>query len=229
MLDNPIGTGGLPRSGPPSPPSTCTPAASRCASSRTDCRHWKGARCWRSVATFASTTTICGTGLMFEPRGHADMYGAVITRSADADFDVFFLHNEGYSTMCGHAIIALTKLRDRSEDWSQGRMCRSTCRRAGSRRAPRCGQGRRSASVRSATCLHFCIGAIRVVQRRGPRHGALRSSRTAAPSSASSMQPALGLESRRRRSTCDLIDAGRAIKQAVMRGRCRSSIRSSRT
>src|SRR4030095_13858382 len=49
-------------------------------------------------------------GLMWEPRGHADMYGAVITSSADADFDVFFLHNEGYSTMCGHAIIALTKL-----------------------------------------------------------------------------------------------------------------------
>ena len=39
------------------------------------------------------------TGLMWEPRGHADMYGAVITRSRDADFDVFFLHNEGYSTM----------------------------------------------------------------------------------------------------------------------------------
>jgi proline racemase len=50
------------------------------------------------------------TGLMWEPRGHADMYGAVITSSADADFDVFFLHNEGYSTMCGHAILALTKL-----------------------------------------------------------------------------------------------------------------------
>lgn len=49
------------------------------------------------------------TGTMWEPRGHADMYGAVLTRSADADFDVFFLHNEGYSTMCGHAIIALTK------------------------------------------------------------------------------------------------------------------------
>jgi trans-L-3-hydroxyproline dehydratase len=50
------------------------------------------------------------TGLMWEPRGHADMYGVVITPSVDADFDVFFLHNEGYSTMCGHAIIALTKL-----------------------------------------------------------------------------------------------------------------------
>ncbi len=50
------------------------------------------------------------TGLMWEPRGHADMYGAVVTNSASADLDVFFLHNEGYSTMCGHAIIALTKL-----------------------------------------------------------------------------------------------------------------------
>jgi len=49
-------------------------------------------------------------GIIWEPRGHADMYGAVITPSADADLDVFFLHNEGYSTMCGHAIIALTKL-----------------------------------------------------------------------------------------------------------------------
>jgi proline racemase len=50
------------------------------------------------------------TGTMWEPRGHADMYGAVVTPSTDADFDVFFLHNEGYSTMCGHAIIALTTL-----------------------------------------------------------------------------------------------------------------------
>jgi len=50
-------------------------------------------------------------GTMWEPRGHADMYGAVITPpcSPDADFGTFFLHNEGYSTMCGHAIIALTK------------------------------------------------------------------------------------------------------------------------
>src|SRR5262249_51754764 len=48
-------------------------------------------------------------GILWEPRCHADMYGAIITPSADADLDVFFLHNEGYSTMCGHAIIALTK------------------------------------------------------------------------------------------------------------------------
>ncbi|PWB81593.1 MAG: proline racemase [Candidatus Methylomirabilota bacterium] len=50
------------------------------------------------------------TGLMFEPRGHADMYGAILTEpvSNDGDCGVIFMHNEGYSTMCGHGIIALT-------------------------------------------------------------------------------------------------------------------------
>ncbi len=46
--------------------------------------------------------------LMFEPRGHADMYGALITEpcSTDAKFGILFMHNEGYSSMCGHGIIA---------------------------------------------------------------------------------------------------------------------------
>ena len=49
--------------------------------------------------------------LMFEPRGHHDMYGALIVPpvSPQAHFGVLFLHNEGYSTMCGHAVIALGK------------------------------------------------------------------------------------------------------------------------
>lgn len=52
------------------------------------------------------------TALMFEPRGHADMYGCILTPPNDdkGDFGVIFLHNEGYSTMCGHAIIALATL-----------------------------------------------------------------------------------------------------------------------
>ncbi|MCA9732166.1 proline racemase family protein [candidate division KSB1 bacterium] len=52
------------------------------------------------------------TALMWEPRGHADMYGCIITApvTEDADFGVLFLHNEGYSTMCGHGIIAVTKI-----------------------------------------------------------------------------------------------------------------------
>jgi proline racemase len=63
--------------------------------------------------------------LMWEPRGHRDMYGALIVtpdtcRSVNdddadegeedatvADMAVLFMHNEGYSTMCGHAVIAL--------------------------------------------------------------------------------------------------------------------------
>ncbi|MCG9723313.1 proline racemase family protein [Shewanella sp. Isolate7] len=47
--------------------------------------------------------------LMHEPRGHADMYGAIITApiTPGADFGVLFLHNEGYSSMCGHGILAL--------------------------------------------------------------------------------------------------------------------------
>lgn len=52
------------------------------------------------------------TALMFEPRGHADMYGCILVPPNDdvADFGIIFLHNEGYSTMCGHAIIAISTL-----------------------------------------------------------------------------------------------------------------------
>src|SRR5256886_4300739 len=48
-------------------------------------------------------------GLMFEPRGHADMYGAIPTEpvTADGDAGVLFMHNEGWSTMCVHGVIAL--------------------------------------------------------------------------------------------------------------------------
>ena len=50
--------------------------------------------------------------LMFEPRGHADMYGCLLVPPNDegADFGILFLHNGGYSTMCGHAIIAISTL-----------------------------------------------------------------------------------------------------------------------
>lgn len=50
--------------------------------------------------------------LTWEPRGHADMYGGWIgppTRP-DSDLSVLFVHNEGFSTMCGHGIIALGKV-----------------------------------------------------------------------------------------------------------------------
>ena len=50
--------------------------------------------------------------LMWEPRGHADMYGCFLGEptESDSDLSVLFMHNEGFSTMCGHGIIALTKV-----------------------------------------------------------------------------------------------------------------------
>jgi proline racemase len=52
------------------------------------------------------------TALMWEPRGHADMYGCIVTPpvSPEADIGVLFMHNEGYSTMCGHGIIGIVKV-----------------------------------------------------------------------------------------------------------------------
>jgi trans-L-3-hydroxyproline dehydratase len=50
--------------------------------------------------------------LMLEPRGHADMYGALLTEpvAPGSHAGVLFMHNEGYSTMCGHGIIAVTTM-----------------------------------------------------------------------------------------------------------------------
>lgn len=47
--------------------------------------------------------------LMWEPRGHADMYGCIVTEpvTPDGTLGVLFLHNEGFSTMCGHGVIGL--------------------------------------------------------------------------------------------------------------------------
>ncbi|HUB10560.1 MAG TPA: proline racemase family protein [Acetobacteraceae bacterium] len=47
--------------------------------------------------------------LMLEPRGHAEMYGAlpIVASEPRAAFGVLFLHHSGFSTMCGHATIAL--------------------------------------------------------------------------------------------------------------------------
>jgi trans-L-3-hydroxyproline dehydratase len=50
--------------------------------------------------------------LILEPRGHADMYGALLTAPErdDSDAGVLFMHNAGYSTMCGHGIIAVATI-----------------------------------------------------------------------------------------------------------------------
>jgi proline racemase len=50
--------------------------------------------------------------LMLEPRGHADMYGCIPVDpvTPDGDIGVLFMHNDGFSTMCGHGIIAIVKV-----------------------------------------------------------------------------------------------------------------------
>jgi trans-L-3-hydroxyproline dehydratase len=50
--------------------------------------------------------------LIWEPRGHTDMYGCIVTEpvTQDGTVGVIFFHNEGYSTMCGHGIIALSTI-----------------------------------------------------------------------------------------------------------------------
>jgi proline racemase len=49
---------------------------------------------------------------MLEPRGHADMYGALLTGpvTPGAHAGVLFMHNEGWSTMCGHGTIAVATI-----------------------------------------------------------------------------------------------------------------------
>jgi proline racemase len=50
--------------------------------------------------------------LMLEPRGHTDMYGALLTEPEHpgSDAGVLFMHNQGYSTMCGHGVIAVVTI-----------------------------------------------------------------------------------------------------------------------
>ncbi|KAL2149032.1 hypothetical protein VTH82DRAFT_1718 [Thermothelomyces myriococcoides] len=53
--------------------------------------------------------------LMLEPRGHKEMYGALLvnetelTATGEADIGVIFMHTAGYSPMCGHATIAVSR------------------------------------------------------------------------------------------------------------------------
>jgi proline racemase len=50
--------------------------------------------------------------IILEPRGHADMCGAVLTEPASpgAHAGILFFENDGYNTMCGHGIIAVTTI-----------------------------------------------------------------------------------------------------------------------
>ena len=50
--------------------------------------------------------------LMREPRGHRDMFGAVLTPpvTEDGDVGVLYMHTTGQATMCGHLTIGTVKI-----------------------------------------------------------------------------------------------------------------------
>ena len=98
---------------------------------------------------------------MFEPRGHADMYGALLTEPErpDSDAGVLFMHNEGFSTMCGHGIIAVVTIAHRARaDHARRRPAHRLVldAPAGQIRARAHGDrgpgGRASSACRSSTC-----------------------------------------------------------------------------
>ena len=47
--------------------------------------------------------------LLLEPRGHKDLYGAILTEpcSLEADLGVIFMSNQDYEPMCGHGLIGV--------------------------------------------------------------------------------------------------------------------------
>ncbi|NLV05167.1 proline racemase [Haloarcula rubripromontorii] len=56
---------------------------------------------------FAATADNIRKLLMQEPRGHADMFGAVPVPTDRADLGVFFMDTDGYLDMCGHGLIGV--------------------------------------------------------------------------------------------------------------------------
>ena len=49
--------------------------------------------------------------VIFEPKGHHDMYGVIPVKPdiPEAAIGILFMDNKGYSSMCGHASIAFTR------------------------------------------------------------------------------------------------------------------------
>ena len=164
--------------------------------------------------------------LMYEPRGHRDMYGAVLLPPYrdDADIAVLFMHNEGYSTMCGHGVIALTTglieeglypATDAGHHHPLGDARRAGHRRGGrrARRGRRAGGARRP--VHQRALLPPRESDISRVHR-GPRPGRRCSWRSAVPTTASWTPPTWGCASCPSQIDA-LTAAGAAITAALRR------------
>ena len=49
--------------------------------------------------------------ILYEPRGHADLYGIIIVEpdTSEAVAGLILVHNEGYGSMCGHGALSLAR------------------------------------------------------------------------------------------------------------------------
>ena len=160
------------------------------------------------------------TALMLEPRGHADMYGALLTEPErpDSDAGVLFMHNEGYSTMCGHGVIAVVTMaierglivprggrRDRAR--CAGRTDSRARRRFAARQTGRASSASASSTCRRSSCTRRCPFASAAARSASTWRSAARSTR-------SSMRKSAGLPVAAEH-LADLRRAGMAIKHAV--------------
>ena len=179
---------------------TRTRRESRCDSSPRAGRRREGATMLERRAWARQQQDHLRRALMFEPRGHADMYGALLTEPErpDSDAGVLFMHNEGFSTMCGHGIIAVVTIAHRARAHHRARAATATAAvvldaPAGQIRAraevarQRDGRHRASSACRSSTCRRSSSRRACPIRVRRPRsspwtsRSAARSTRSSTP------------------------------------------------
>lgn len=88
-----------------------------------DCRHidLPGDNLLAKRAAFRDRFDHIRKAAMMEPRGHADMYGVVLVPPSDpaAEVGAIFTHVSGYSSMCGHVSIALSRFLQEEFGWGK--------------------------------------------------------------------------------------------------------------
>ena len=209
-------------------PRACRPGSSPAASASSRARRWPSA-----ASTSSSNCDELRTLLMYEPRGHAAMSGAILqppTRP-DADYGVLFIEVSGCLPMCGHGtigvatvlvetgMVAVTEPVTTDPARHAGRAGRR--RGARSRTAPR-----RAVTIRNVPSFSRRPGPARDGPRlrRGPlRHGVRRQllrDRRAWTSSACRSTA---------RSKNDILDAGLAIMDGDQRAERAGAPRATRT
>ena len=154
--------------------------------------------------------------LMWEPRGHADMYGCIMTEpvTPDGTLGVLFLHNEGWSTMCGHGVIGLVKVGIETGLLAPAEVVRLDTPAGRVTAYPRFGDGGRVLDVAFDNVPSYVVGLDRAVDVPGPgrvRYDLAFGGAYYAYVDAASV--GVGLTPADFRA---LIDLGMRIKQAVM-------------